>query len=378
MKKVLIAHQSTIPHYRVPFYNALERLRPQGWHFNVVFDPSELTAHRFFKEDLDVDDFQFPILETRTWMIKVSDKRFCYQSFWSKAAKYDLIIVEDAINNLTYPFCILHQLGGAKVAYWGHGKDREIENIKGYKFFTERLKIFLDRQSDGFFAYTEGVKKYLEEQHVSANKIFTLNNTIDIEQQHDVFEKWYPQRTIIRQEMGVSNKKVLLFVGRFTANKRIDFLLDSFSILQKLETGFHLLLVGDDRVVGVNGLSNVSVLGTIVDIDKLGRIYTASDVFVFPGAVGLAPLQALCYDLPVVTIESNLHKPEYEYLSTQNSIILEAASTPEAFAQAIIKLFDVPGRLEALRQNIWPSIDHLTIERMAQNFINGVNTILDV
>ena len=29
VKKVLIAHQSTIPHYRVPFYEAVERLRPK-------------------------------------------------------------------------------------------------------------------------------------------------------------------------------------------------------------------------------------------------------------------------------------------------------------------------------------------------------------
>ena len=50
MHKVLIAHQSTIPHYRVPFYNSLENQKPDNWQFDVVFDISELEKPRFFKE----------------------------------------------------------------------------------------------------------------------------------------------------------------------------------------------------------------------------------------------------------------------------------------------------------------------------------------
>ena len=42
MKQVLIAHQSTIPHYRVPFYNSLNTLKPDEWRFEVVFDPDEV------------------------------------------------------------------------------------------------------------------------------------------------------------------------------------------------------------------------------------------------------------------------------------------------------------------------------------------------
>src|SRR5688572_15115042 len=125
MKKILIAHQSTIPHYRVPFYNALERLRPDTWRFDVVFDPKELSSPRFFNNPLDIKQFQFPILTTNTLTVRICRIMMSYQTFWRKAAEYDLIIVGRALNNLAYPLCQLHQMRGRKVAYWGHDRDRK-------------------------------------------------------------------------------------------------------------------------------------------------------------------------------------------------------------------------------------------------------------
>ena len=185
--------------------------------------------------------------------------------------------------------------------------------------------------------------------------------------------------TNVRQQLGLQGKKVLLFVGRFTKSKRIDFLLESFEILQEKDSSFHLLLVGSGGESRQNDeLDNISFLGSIVDLDRLGPIFVASDVFTFPGAMGLAPLQALCYDLPVITIDSSVHKPEFEYLSPRNSIVLRRGTTPEEYAEAIIDLFKTPNRLKTLRLSTWSSIKHLTIEQMAQNFIRGVNSILDL
>lgn len=375
MKKVLIAHQSTIPHYRVAFYNALERLRPDNWRFDVAFDPSELTSPRFFKEPLRREDIHFSVLEINTLMIKVFDKKISYQTFWSRAGQYDLVIVENALNNITYPLSQMHQLRGVKFAYWGHGKDREIESPKGLKWVGEKLKLKLVRRADGYFAYTMGVKKYLEMQGISGSKIYVVNNTIDIDEQRRAFNRWYPQRRMIRQDLGVEDKKVLLFVGRFTPNKRLDFLLEAFSCLRNIDTNFILLLVGDGEI-RTTASDGISVLGSIINLDRLAPIYVASDIFTFPGSVGLASLQALCYDLPVVTIDSLQHKPEIEYLSAKNSLILSKYSTPQDYAQAVLDLCNTPSHLESLRRNAWPSIRHLTIDKMAERFITGIEDIL--
>jgi hypothetical protein len=77
-----------------------------------------------------------------------------------------------------------------------------------------------------------------------------------------------------------------------------------------------------------------------------------------------------------VVIDSRLHKPEYEYISNDNALILPEGSTPEQYANAIDALLQDRGRWTALRAHAWPSIKHLTIESMAANFVAGVNSIL--
>jgi len=378
-KKVLIAHQSTIPHYRVPFYNALERLRPAEWRFEVVFDSSETKTRRFFKEPLATNKFQFPVLETGTVAVKLLNKTVSFQTFCFKAAAYDLLIVENALNNLAYPFCQLYQLTGKQVAYWGHDRDRKYEKLSTTKQLAEKLKLLSAQKVNGFFAYTDGVKANLVRNGVPSGRIVTLNNTIDILEQRRAFEKWWPERDRIKQDLKLHGKKVLLFVGRFTANKRIDYLLESLAKLRHLDPTFHLLLVGSGGETYLNGhRDGISYLGPIVNLDKLGPIYAASDLFVFPGSVGLGPLQALCYDLPVITIDSATHMPEIEYLQPENSVILPANNPVDDFAQTIINLFANPERLADLRAGTWPSIKHLTIDRMAENFIRGVNTLLNL
>jgi glycosyltransferase involved in cell wall biosynthesis len=179
--------------------------------------------------------------------------------------------------------------------------------------------------------------------------------------------------------LGLHGKKVLLFIGRFTANKRIDFLLEAFNQLRQTDDRFHLLLVGSGgEAYLTKGLEDITYFGPIVDLERLGPLYIASDLFAFPGSVGLGPLQALCYDLPVITIDSPTHMPEFEYLTPMNSVMLEAAATPATYAKIIMDLIRDEDRLAELKAGTWPSINHLTIEQMARNFIDGINAILEV
>lgn len=378
MKQVLIAQQSTIAHYRIPFFNALEQVKPLSWRFDVVFDANESKRTRFFKENLDLDVFKFHTLNTNTLILPVGKKAISYQTFWQKAGKYDLIIVENAVNNLTYPLCHLHKFHHKKIAYWGHGKDRSIVKMSPQKYLAEKFKLFLVKNADGFFAYTPGVKQYLEQQGLSSQKIFVVNNSIDILIQRQAYQQWYPQRLKIRNELGLADKKVLLYVGRFTHYRKFDFLLEAFSSLRQLDHTFHLMIVGDGGETFMKDAPpDISYLGPIVALDKLAPIFVASDLYVFPGSVGLGPLQALCYDLPVITIQSDNHGPEIEYLTAQNSFILDEHTSPHLYAESIHHLFQHPEQLTGLKKTVWNSIKHLTIEQMANHFALGISTLLE-
>jgi glycosyltransferase involved in cell wall biosynthesis len=379
MKKLLIAHQSTIPHYRVCFYNALEASRPGSWTFDVVFDYSEIEKKRFFQEDTSIHQFTFPVLATKTYGINLGEKLFNYQSFFLKAANYDLIVVGSALSNFTYSLCWLHKLFGKKYVIWGHGKDRSIAKPSRLKIILETFRLWLARNADGFLAYTSDIKTYLEEKGVVSSNIYVLNNTIDILKQRQFYENYRLERNKIKEQLGLSNRKILLFVGRFTKSKRLAFLLEAFEYLLHIDSNVHLIMVGDGNSINKKHESaQVTFLGGITDPDKLAQLYVASDIFVFPGDVGLGPLQALCYDLPIITIESATHMPEIVYLNQKNSIILSSLTTPKEYAKAVFDLYSDSAKLTALRSTIWQSIQHLTIEQMAQNFINGINHILKI
>lgn len=377
MKQVLIAHQSTIPHYRVPFYAALERLRPSTWRFDVVLDSDPQRRSVFFADPLP-DPLPFPTLPVRTHTVALRGKRISYQTFWRAAAGYDLVVVENAVNNLTYPLAQLHQLRGVKVAQWGHGRDLAKENRgRWWKRASEAAKLALVRRADGFFAYTDPVKAYVCASGLDPARVFVLNNTIDIEAQRAAFRAVRDQRARLRADLGVGDGCVLLFIGRMSARKRIDFLLDAFSRLTKLGP-YHLLLVGPGGEPFTASLpTGVTLFGSITDLDRLAPLYAASDMFVHPGAVGLAPLQALCYDLPTITLERDDHGPEFAYLNFANALVLPGDTTPEQYANAINGLAVDSRALAALRFGCWPSIAHLTIDNMARRFADGVEQIMN-
>lgn len=322
--------------------------------------------------------FDFPVLKVEMKSILIGGKEIKYQTFWRKAVDFDLIIVEYALNNLTYPLCHLHQFSGVKFAYWGHERDRSVVNPSGIKALSELTKRILASRADGFFAYTKEVKANLIKEGLPSKKIFHVGNTIDIEKERKAYYRWKSKKESVKRKLGIENKKVLLFVGRFIPSKRLRFLLDSFSIIQETSQNYHLLLVGNGKAIDFgNDLGNVTFLGSLFDIDELAPIYVASDIFVYPGSVGLAPLQALCYDLPVVGIKAANHGPEVEYLSPRNSLMLKPSSTSFAYAKEIINLLMTKERMIELQANAWSSINHLTIEQMAKNFIHGINSILD-
>ncbi|GAH16563.1 unnamed protein product, partial [marine sediment metagenome] len=263
---------------------------PIDWQFEVVFDPNELITPTYFKEKIEPSEFDFPIYEVRTFQFSFLGSPISYQTFINNAGNFDLIVLENAVNNITYPLCYIHKLFGKKVAYWGHGKDRHDFGSSIVKKIIEKVKIFLVQEADAFFAYSQGVSNYLTSHGIPKEKIFVLNNTIDINFQREKYQSCLIYRNKIRTEYNLEDKKILLFVGRFTENKRVEFLINSFRKLKELDEAFHLLMVGsggESYYEQINHTPGITCLGSIIDSDELTPIYLASDLFVFPGSVGL-------------------------------------------------------------------------------------------
>ncbi len=379
VKRVLIAHQSTIPHYRVRFYQEVERLRPNWWAFTVIYDAQE-TQKQFFLA-LDHETFGFPVKHVRTHELKFGNRRTVFQTFPFTAWKYDLIVVGNSIHNLAYPLTYLWRLVGKSIAYWGQGRDTSVEQATGLKGLSEKAKIWLTCRADGFFAYTRSVHDFMKQRGLNEHKIFTLYNTIDIEKLRSIFEEHIRYRDDYKKNEGLEGKKVLLFVGQLNKRKRLDFLVETFAMLQRKDPQYHLIVIGGgdtsyiEKLEATCGKDAISYKGFVSEED-INYYYMISDLYIFPGAVGLGPIQALCFDLTPAIIDSPIHNPEYDYLNEDNSVICDRAVSPEAYANAIDAHLQDTAQWHRVRAQAWPSIQHLTVENMAENFVHGINTIL--
>ncbi|MBX7245340.1 MAG: glycosyltransferase family 4 protein [Candidatus Sumerlaeaceae bacterium] len=382
--RVLISQVATIPHYRVRFYELLEQRRPPDWTFEVVFDTRESDNPSIYVEPVDYRQFKFSILDARTTILPFGSRKLIWQHYFLRARHCDLIITDTHLSNLTYVATHFWRLFGTRRAFWGHLQDMNVENPSLLKRMAETLKRGYIRTADFFFVYTEGLRRQLVARGFPESRLVVLHNTIDTVTERAAHSAMAPQRDEFRRRFGVEHKQVLLYVGRLLPAKRLEFLLEAFKCLRESDPNYHLFVVGGGplekairEAAETWGRGAITAFGPLVGTEQIGPVYEASDLYVLPGFVGLAPLQAFCHDLPAVVFDLKTHSPEIEYLDSRNSVILPAATTAQEFAQAL------PGIMEQFsdtekRAGIFESIRHLAMETMVDNYISGVNRALGI
>ncbi len=122
-------------------------------------------------------------------------------------------------------------------------------------------------------------------------------------------------REAVRKQWGVSSDAtVLLCVGRLAREKNLALLLDSFEELSKKHAGLCQVFVGGGpyedglrKELADRGLSDRAIVVGMVPREKVGRVYCAGDIFVFPSTTetqGLVLGEALAAGLPCVAVNA--------------------------------------------------------------------------
>ena len=155
-RRILIAHQGTIPHYRVRFYEVLEQRRPRDWAFDVVYDTR--LARRGERSHRRARPPRIPLPDTRcpTSTLTLAGHRLRWQHCLLRARAYDAFITDTHMVNLTYPALSLLRLGGRKFILWGHPRDMNTPATgAGKARRLKRLKRGWMMRADHFLAYTD-------------------------------------------------------------------------------------------------------------------------------------------------------------------------------------------------------------------------------
>ncbi|MGD8539041.1 MAG: glycosyltransferase [Candidatus Aminicenantes bacterium] len=127
-------------------------------------------------------------------------------------------------------------------------------------------------------------------------------------------ELFHPEKRdeLFRRDLGIKKgEKILLYVGRFRADKGVLRLLDIIPRLSAISS-LHVAFVGTgplETQIAQLSLSNGHVhnLGYVSDRELLAKIYASSDIFISPGSqetFGLGIMEAVASGLPVLSAAS--------------------------------------------------------------------------
>jgi len=146
------------------------------------------------------------------------------------------------------------------------------------KYILARL---LFRYIDAFFVLGEIQKETLVKLGADSEKIFVAN-----EYPGQIYHTIVPQAINLPFNEGMP---IVLFLGRLIEIKGVEYLINAFSLLEKVHEGAALLVVGDgplrrelESLATTLGIRNVHFAGGITDIHQKAYLFQRSRVVIVP------------------------------------------------------------------------------------------------
>jgi glycosyltransferase involved in cell wall biosynthesis len=307
-------------------------------------------------------------------------ERVFVQLAWRAIRGADLVVIEQGNKHaFNYLLLALASLGKKRVAYWGHGYNHQARAPGA----SEWLKRKLLTRVDWWFAYTDGVGRYLVDQGVDSGIITVVQNTIDTRELAEAVRAHGDnERRTIRRRLGIADgAPVGLFCGSLYSEKKLDLLVDAAQRIRRCRPDFELVIVGDGPArdtmrAAAARLPYVHYIGPVFGPER-AAYFAISDVFLIPGLVGLAIVDAFTIGLPVFTTDIPIHSPEIEYLEPGKNGVMTAPDA-DAYAAAVCRLLDEPDELARMRGAARATAARLTLGHMVEAFASGIVSCLEL
>lgn len=254
------------------------------------------------------------------------------------------------------PLILTCKLLGKKVYAWGHGS----KTLKGKlswitKWFYNNL--------DGFFTYGEGGKQRLVDLGFDKNKLHVIYNSLVEKVDCSQYSKL---ESSIYQQHFKNNDPTVIFIGRLTPQKKLDWIIKAIKQLRDNGTKTNLAIVGDGPCKGELtqlaeelGVSKYCwFFGECYDESVNNKLLYNAELCVSPGNVGLTALHAMIYGVPVISHDDfETQMPEYEVILNGRTGMLFKHNDFGSFCETIEKWFDMKLNRSEIRENCYSMIN---------------------
>ncbi|MGC9083181.1 MAG: glycosyltransferase family 4 protein [Anaerolineae bacterium] len=236
--------------------------------------------------------------------------------------------------------------------------------------YERKMILQAIRRADAYIAYTFYERDYLIVRGIPEERITVIGGGVDA----DAFIR--ANGWVVRERYGWGNNPVIGFVGKQTARKRLDVLIEAMQRVWNEQPEVHLLLAGAqtphslqiaERVkrLPLSQWSQVTIVTDFREEEKPGLL-AACDIFVLPSAeesLGIAFLEAWAAGKPVIGVRAGAIP---SVVDDGRDGLLVPYGDPESLARAILLLLADPARRTAMGQAGQKKVrDHYTWEIFA-------------
>jgi glycosyltransferase involved in cell wall biosynthesis len=246
-----------------------------------------------------------------------------------------------------------------KIYFWTHGQYGRENVIK--KFISRLFYCFVD----GAFLYGDYAKKVMISNGFDANKLFVIHNSLAYDRQLKLRNKNLVS-DIYKCHFG-NDYPVMIFIGRLTAIKKLDLVLDALSNLIDNDEKYNFVFVGDgsernklELLVKKRGLdSYVWFYGACYDDSTNAELIYNADLCVAPGNVGLTSIHTMMFGCPVITHNSfPWQMPEFEAIRPGVTGDFFERDNAKDLADTVSKWFTIHSdNRNEVRENCYREID---------------------
>ncbi len=298
MPKIAII-QRRIAHFRIPFFEKLNR-------------DNDLDITVFHTGDHGESKLNFDtrVYRIRTINIGSLKLNICYKLLKPLLlGHFKVIVFEGALYNFPFIFYVaVLKLCNKKICWWSSGWE-PYSTSKTKKFFRNLLYGSVSSLVDKIIVYNTRAQTYYLSLRNKTSKIHIAWNVIN----EEILLK--AERSVrsgdvkkIAVQLDLENKYVILYVGKIEPPKKLGLLINAYRLLIKnsWSNKITLIIIGDgsdkekwESIVSREDIPNIYFLGEIRDPVTLAKFFKVSNVFVVPGAGGLAIYHAMVHGLPV-------------------------------------------------------------------------------
>lgn len=286
-------------------------------------------------------------------------------SYWAESEYDSLYSIFNHPNridleNIDEPFILLERALETHAPFGKIHKDiKEYEKEVGndYQKMKKYYKIGIEK-SDAIIVPTKGFLEDFPRLKKYKDKIDVVPNGVDLE----TFSKYKNGNNNLDKKIleGVSeHENVLLFVGSLVERKGIKTLLESFEKVIKNYPDTGLIIVGKGplethiRMKAKKGgyIDKLYLTGYISDLEDLAKIFSFSDLFVFPSQAetfGRVVLESMAAGTPCLVSDIGVLMDVID----QGSVGLYGkVNDPISFASKIIKFFEMDEKERKIMEN---------------------------